>query len=64
MRKLKMDIDALVVQTFETTNDVRSRGTIHAYDFGTTFGFCPDYCGNTDPTCPCGSEEPCSYDIC
>ena len=64
MRKLRLDLESLAVQTFETTKNEESRGTIQANDSGTTFGICPNDCGNTDRTCPCGSEEPCSYDIC
>jgi hypothetical protein len=47
MRKLKLNLDSLNVQTFETAKDTASQGTVKAYDsWGTTGGpwFCPYYC--------------------
>lgn len=56
MRKLTLDVDSLVVQTFETTDETKDRGTVRAYDsWGTTGGpwFCPYYCDSGDRTCGC-----------
>jgi hypothetical protein len=54
MRKLKLDLDSLVVQTFETAGDAGSRGTVKAHDsLATTYGpwNCPYYCDPSDAPC-------------
>jgi len=49
MRKLKLELDSLVVETFETGDDSTLRGTVEAYDSWETTGgpyFCPADCGS------------------
>lgn len=54
MRKLKLDIDSLVVQTFKTDEAAEKQGTVQAYDSWptTTAGpwFCDHDCGSLDRT--------------
>ena len=55
MRKLKLALDSLVVQTFETTAGSDARGTVYARDsYDTTTGgpyLCDHVCPTLDPTC-------------
>jgi hypothetical protein len=54
MRKLKLDPDSLIVQTFEAAEDSEARGTVRAHDsFGTTGGpyFCDADCVSYHPSC-------------
>lgn len=48
MQKLKLDLESLAVETFETSGDSTSRGTVYAYDgsLATSGGpyFCPYEC--------------------
>jgi hypothetical protein len=53
MRKLKLDIDSLAVQTFETDEAARKRGTVQAHDSLASTGgpwFCPAACETDFPT--------------
>ncbi|HEX8273364.1 MAG TPA: hypothetical protein VF615_12045 [Longimicrobiaceae bacterium] len=56
MEKLKLDLDSLVVESFETSGQSTSRGTVDAYDSFTATtggeGFCPYYCSD-DSRCAC-----------
>lgn len=65
MRKIKLDIDALEVDSFETRPAEGSRGTIrgHATQYGSCQGSCVQSCGG--PTCepPC-QVEPTMYLTC
>lgn len=54
MRKLKLDIDSLAVQTFETDEAAGKQGTVQAYDSLSTTGgpwLCPYVCDSDSPTC-------------
>lgn len=62
MRKAKLSLDALHVDTFETTAAVQGpRGTVHAHAtfYGTCQGTCVNTCGG--PTCeyPCQTADTC-----
>jgi hypothetical protein len=62
MRKLKLDLDALDVETFETAADERARGTVQAHDnseFPCTWDTCRDSCGWSDIDC---HAEECTTD--
>jgi hypothetical protein len=62
MRKLKLDVESLAVQTFETASDAGSRGTVQAHDsVGTTGGpwFCPADCGDSQVKPSCGVGDTC-----
>ena len=54
MKKMKLDCEALEVETFDTEETVREQGTVHGH-------------ATQLPTCPvqqsCGGEETC-YDSC
>lgn len=56
MQKLKLDLDSLAVESFETSDQSTSRGTVDAYEgsLATTGGpyFCPYYCSD-DSRCAC-----------
>ena len=54
MRKLKLEVDALKVQTFETSDDAESYGTVQAHDSWATTGgpyYCPADCGTVSGPC-------------
>lgn len=55
MRKLRLDIDSLVVQTFKTAEAAEKQGTVQAHDSEetTTAGpwFCEFVCGSDERTC-------------
>ena len=67
MRKLKLDIDSLVVQTFKTDEAADKQGTVQAHDSveTTTAGpwFCQYECPSLEHSCPpsycyyCGSSS-------
>lgn len=68
MKKMKLNLDDLKVESFSTTNQINKRGTI--YGQVTDFAFCDTHCytdeGVTcDPNCTavqCNpSELPCQY---
>ena len=47
MRKLKLAVDSLSVQTFETAEDTTSQGTVKAHESWESTGgpwLCPYYC--------------------
>lgn len=54
MKKLKLDLESLTVDTFQTVDDdSETRGTVEAYDSPWSFtattggyGFCPDDCAS------------------
>ncbi|HEX8693912.1 MAG TPA: hypothetical protein VF746_15930 [Longimicrobium sp.] len=55
MRKLTLDLDALTVETFETTEDAGARGTVRAQETLESECQCPS------ASCPgCGSVESCT----
>jgi hypothetical protein len=54
MRKLSLDLDALTVETFETTGAEVAGGTIHARE---TFD---SECQCDTDSCQCGSVESCT----
>ena len=58
MRKIKLDIDALEVDSFETKPAAVERGTVrgHATQYGSCQGSCVASCGG--PTC----ESPCQVE--
>jgi len=59
MRKLKLDLESLVVQTFETAEGDERKGTVHARDSWESTGgpyFCPADCVPTDNTCGVGDS--------
>lgn len=56
MRKLKLDVESLEVQSFPLDEEPKVRGTVEAHDdsIGTTYGpwFCPYYCEcDSAPSC-------------
>jgi hypothetical protein len=52
MRKLKLDIDSLAVQTFKTDEVAEKHGTVQAYDSTSDGpGFCEFDCGSAYHTC-------------
>lgn len=54
MRKLRLDIDSLAVQTFEIDEAAKNRGTVQAHDFLSTSGgtqLCPAPCDSDSPSC-------------
>ncbi len=54
MLKLKLDLDSLVVETFETSDDDSAAGTVHGYDSWETTGgpyYCPADCGSLNRSC-------------
>lgn len=60
MRKLKLDLDSLVVQTFETAEEGGSRGTVKAHDSLATTGgpwHCPAWCEETYVSCDGGVDS-------
>jgi hypothetical protein len=62
MRKLKLDVESLAVQTFETAKRDERKGTVHARDSWETTGgpyFCPAYCENTEQRQTCGVGDTC-----
>ena len=48
MTKLKLELESLVVESFETSGDGTSSGTVWGYDSFTATtggpGFCPEWC--------------------
>lgn len=59
MRKLKLDMDSLVVQTFETVDSADSRGTVNAHESVETTGgpwLCPALCESFQATCELGAH--------
>jgi hypothetical protein len=69
MRKLKLDVDTLQVQTFETSDDADLYGTVQAFDV-TTGG--PHHCaaacdtvsGPCDRVCADDTAGYCTFDFC
>jgi hypothetical protein len=62
MRKLKLDVESLAVQTFETASDAGSRGTVKAHDSWATTGgpgLCPAACVGTDSNPSCAVGDTC-----
>ena len=58
MRKLKLDLDSLTVQTFETYEAAEKQGTVQAHDQSTTGGtfLCPYIC-DTEGGATCREVE-------
>ena len=55
MAKLKLNVDALEVESFETAERDRTRGTVQANEasqFPCTFGTCFHSCGWSEVQCP------------
>ncbi len=64
MRKLKLNVESLAVQTFETAKDTGSRGTVKAHDSWESTGgpwFCPADCGGGSGHPTCGVGDTCGY---
>lgn len=55
MRKLMLEIEALVVESFETVDGPRGAGTVHAHE---TFD---SECRCDTDSCQCGSVESCTH---
>ncbi len=60
MKKIRLEIDTLRVESFETVEQRDERGTVNAHQVGTRVGGCtettcpPNYCFCTeDQTCRC-----------
>jgi hypothetical protein len=69
MKKMRLVIDNLQVQSFSTDQESRARGTIRAYDAPTDAVECPtanvafDTCwGSCDASCQCNPSADCSVD--
>jgi hypothetical protein len=62
MHKLKLALDTLVVQSFETAENSQARGTIEAHDSGVSTGgpyYCPADCGDSGVRPTCGAGDTC-----
>jgi len=49
MKKIRLDVDALRVETFETARAGADRGTVRAHD--ASGQSCPYECTRAEPTC-------------
>lgn len=59
MKKLSLDIDALAVESFDTTGDAALRaGTVRGH------GFTETTCGQFICDCPTGSGDTCQPELC
>lgn len=65
MRKIRLDIDALQVDSFETRAPEAERGTVrgHATQYGSCQGSCVQTCGGRTCEPPC-ENEPTIYVTC
>jgi hypothetical protein len=50
MRKLKLDLDALQVEAFDTEAQPAARGTVAAHDSESKESLCYGMCNSTEPT--------------
>jgi hypothetical protein len=66
MKKIRLDVDALRVETFETARAEADRGTVRAYDDASGQS-CPYECTRYEPTCNgplCGATFPVVTCVC
>ncbi len=66
MKKIRLDLDALHVQTFETDRAEADRGTVRAHDDASGQS-CPYECTRAEPTCNgplCGATFPVVTCVC
>lgn len=72
MSKLKLQVDELCVESFETADDGAARGTVHGHftngaasgcftcNFSACVETCPDTCDNSLDYCTCACTADCT----
>lgn len=63
MRKLKLDLDELQVEAFDTSAAPAEHGTVAAYDSDSKESLCADMCPGTGPTLD-PENAYCTWDAC
>lgn len=66
MKKIRLDVDALRVETFETDRAAADRGTVRGHDDASGQS-CPYECTRYEPTCRaplCGATFPVATCVC
>jgi len=51
VEKLRLDLDGLSVESFDTGRDARARGTVNAHAYTNTRPTCHYHCTYLGPTC-------------
>jgi hypothetical protein len=69
MRKIKLELDTLEVESFTPSHEPVRGGTVHAHSFDTCYVPCPDYsaegsCGDVSCQETCGQAASCGYQPC
>lgn len=70
MRKIKLELERLSVESFVPSDAPTGGGTVHAHSWGTCVVPCPEpevtgpSCGDVSCAATCGQAASCGYDPC